>query len=212
MLLPLLVSYNIDNNYDKKYIIIIPLNSSFAFLISFLIQRYYLKNHYFQKKRKLLLILLSFIMMVLSLGFSPLCINFQAYLNFIKKRFYIRIVISMFILMIILNEVYRIISINLFTSLLPSEKIGDLNASSYIDFIAKIGRLFPSLIIVIYYNLKNKEINNILLGEEKYYNNINLCNSIIFGAQFLFLLINVLLFICSFSYIKNSPINRIINL
>ena len=212
LLLPLLVSYNIDNNYDKKYIIIIPLNSSFAFLISFLIQRYYLKNHYFQKKRKLLLIILSFIMMVLSLGFSPLCINFQAYLNFIKKRFYIRIVISMFILMIILNEVYRIISINLFTSLLPSEKIGDLNASSYIDFIAKIGRLFPSLIIVIYYNLKNKEINNILLGEEKYYNNINLCNSIIFGAQFLFLLINVLLFICSFSYIKNSPINRIINL
>jgi hypothetical protein len=201
LLLPLLI-YN-DNDNTKFNIIIYPIISSGIFLVSFLLQKCYLRRTHFQKNKKIVLIILSIFMIVFSLSFLPLCFNINECLEFIKDK-YIYIIPIAFFSMILLNELYRIVAVNFFIRLLPSEKIGNLEASYYINIISKIGRLIPSLIICIFLGLFPE--SNLLKPNE-----FSIGKTLIFGLQSLFLLINLILFFCFFSCIKNRPINRILS-
>ena len=105
--------------------------------------------------------------------------------------------------------------INFFIYLLPTEKfkLGFIAASTLISFVTKTARLIPSIILLVYWaSKKNAQIYSIFIGNnDKYYDtNINLCNSFIFGLQFIFLLINLIRFISFYSYIQAGPINRIL--
>jgi hypothetical protein len=202
LLLPLLI-YNENENEIKFNIIIYPIISSGIFLISFLLQKCYLRRTHFQKNKKIVLIILSIFMIVFSLSFLPLCFNINECLEFIKDK-YIYIIPIAFFSMILLNELYRIVAVNFFIRLLPSEKIGNLEASYYINIISKIGRLIPSLIICLFLGLSDESISLNSYG-------FSISKTLIFGLQSLFLLINLIFFLCFFSCIKNRPINRILS-
>jgi len=233
-----LITYDIYFDYSnyRKYTLIFPLLFSLAYILSYFIQRLYLKYSYFHKMARTLLLVINFLLILLSLDFLFLCINPQL-INDNKEEnkiwFSLRFPVIGDISLILFNELYHIICINLFIRLLPTEKMTfcGFQASTWLNIITKTARLIPSIIIV--FTLKNfKEIQEIedsailpdkkykaatLLGyhyDEYYYNffNINLSASIIYGFQILFLLINFFLTLFYFSYLKNKAKNRILNL
>ena len=132
---------------------------------------------------------------------------------------------------IIFNELYHIICVNLFIRLLPSEKMTfcGIQSSTWLNIITKAARIIPSIIIAFSLrNFKEGVVDYIvdmrirykaatLLGmhyDEYYYNffEINLSTSIIYGIQILFLLISLFLTLIYFSYLKIKAKNRILNL
>ena len=215
LFLPLLIDRNLITYFDKINIniniIIYPIISSIIFILSLFLQNQYLRKSHFQKNIKILLIIFSFLMILFSLCFLSLCIKI---INApIPPLILIIIIEFSFFIMILFNELYRVITINLFIRLLPSNKIGNLDASTLINIVSKIGRIAPSLIILIYYSFFEKNQKYITLNKDlKIDEGINIGKTIIFGLQSLFMLINFILFLCFFSYIKNRSINRILYL
>ena len=213
-------AYNDNNNNNKSnlFLIIFPLLSSLSYLISYFLTRYYLKNSYFQKMKKMLLIIISFAMFIISFSFIFLCIDPKKDFNFL-----IIFPICGFFVLIILNELYHIATVNYFINLLPTQTltIGFFEASTLINYITKLVRFIPSFIFLFYYLIKkikykDVDFNFIIIGQYPYtfsdVGNFNLCNSLIFGIQILFLLINVIILTCFSSYMESGPSNRILNL
>lgn len=209
LFLPLLIAYDIKSFYfiENSNIIIYSIISSLIFCLSLFLQRIYLRKSHFQKNIKIILIILSFLLIIFSLCFLSLGIEKLQFFNS-DNSFTKYIIAFSFFIIILLNELYRVITINLFIRLLPSNKIGNLKASILINIVSKIGRIAPSLIIMIYYSFQKKE--TILLSFDT--NTIYIGKTIIYGLQSLFMLINLILLLCFFSYIKNRSINRILNL
>ena len=213
LLLPRLLTYNVYQENHNYNLIIFPIFSSLSYLISYFLQRLYLKNSYMQKIRKILLILISMVMIIFSSIFIYLCIN-DPDLFFLNNENNINyFIIFAFFALIIFNELYHIISVNYFIILLPTQnlKFGPFKASTLINYITKIGRFIPSLILLgCYFTNKETKLKTILIGEY-YFNGINICNTLIFGIQILLLLINIIFFLFFSSYMKSGPINRILN-
>lgn len=226
LLLPRLLTYNYldkkKNNINEKsnYLIIIPLFSSLSYLISYYIQRIYLKNSYYQKNKMFIIILMLIFMNIFSITFSFLCID----LSKLDLNPYNIIPTVGFFVLIVLNELYHTMSINFFIQLLPTEnmKLGLFSSSAFINVITKIARLIPSFIFLSFYiiykiKIIKEKVDDIFIGENitnfKKYNNrfyINICNSIIFGIQLIFLLLNLIIVICFKRYLKNMPLNRLL--
>lgn len=232
-----LITYDIyfNDNY-RIHTIVFPLIFSSSYILSYFIQRFYLKYSYFHKIARILLLGVNFLLILFSLDFLFLCINPQLINdNKEKRKIWFSLIFPMigYICLILFNELYHIICINLFIRLLPTEKMTfcGYQASTWLNIITKTARLIPSIIIV--FTLKNFqkvieiEVSTIdppskykaatLLGyhyDEYYFNffNINLSASIIYGIQILFLLISFFLTLFYFSYLKNRAKNRILNL
>ena len=117
--------------------------------------------------------------------------------------------------MIILNEVYRVVIINMFIKLLPSKEIYfcGLRLDDVINFITKIIRIAPALIILIYnyFFPINKEFNYILLPYNDH-KNLNICDIILFEIQIFSLVICLFLVIFSGYSLKISYRNRLLSL
>ena len=223
LLLPRLFTFNIhenskdDEDFEKhSNLWYLPMISSMSYLISYYIQRIYLGNSYFQKIRKIILILILFSMIIFTLCFFFICIKPEVFnFDISKDNVHEILIVGGFFILIILNELYHVMIINFFIYLLPTEKfkLGFIAASTLISFVTKTARLIPSIILLVYWaSKKNAQIYSIFIGNyDMYYDaNINLCNSFIFGLQFIFLLINLILFISFYSYIQAGPINRIL--
>ena len=126
------------------------------------------------------------------------------------------LIIGGFCILIILNELYHVIIINFFIYLLPTEKfkLGFIAASTLINIVTKVARLIPSIILITYWisgiNSNDIIVKMFLGNDDNFDTNINLCNCFIFGLQFIFLLINLILFISFYSYIQAGPVNRIL--
>jgi hypothetical protein len=86
--------------------------------------------------------------------------------------------------MIILNEIYYAMIINLFIKLLPSEKMKFccLKTASMINLVTKITKIIPS-IIIFFSNFKNKDDFIQKVYEDNDDNFIDISNAILFGAQ-----------------------------
>ena len=232
-----LITYDIyyeDNQTYKLYTISFPALFSLAYCSSYYVQKFYLKYTHFHKMARELLLGVNILLILFSLDFLFLCVNPQL-INDNKENNKIRFTLGFpffgYIFLIIFNELYHIICINLFIRLLPTEKMTycGIQASSWLNIIAKIARIIPSIIIVfslkdfkkedaeyiIDENIKYKAAT--LLGshyDEYYYNfhDINLSTTILYGAQILFLLLSLLLIIFNFSHLKIRAKNRILNL
>ena len=115
--------------------------------------------------------------------------------------------------MIILNEVYRVVIINLFINLLPSKEIYfcGFNLSAVINFITKITRITPALIIFIYkfFNF-DKEFSYILLIDNDS-DNLNLCDIILLGIQIFNLVFCFFLVLFSGHTLKIGFKNRLLS-
>ena len=223
LLLPRLLTYNFNNKNSEKsiYSFIIPVFSSIAYLISYFIQRMYLKNSYFQTIRLFILILILISMIIFSMFFSFLCLD----LSKLNLNPYNIFPTAGFFILIILNELYHSISNNYFINLLPTGnfKLGNFSESTLINIITKIARLIPSFVFLLFfliYKIKDikENVEDIFIGENsnfyqfnKFNVKINICNSILFGIQLIFLVFNLILVISFKSYLKNRPINILLN-
>ena len=227
LLLPRLVTYNYLKymNDDKKeksnYLIIFPIISSFSYLISYFLQRIYLKNSYYINRRKYIIILILIFMIIFTLSLSFLCIDLRDY----DLNYYNIFPTIGFFLLIFTNEFFHTTSINFFIRLLPTEKfiIGYFSASTLINIITKIARLIPSILFFTYfffYKIQGeKERDNIFIdenGDTNYFNDsilkikFNMFNLYIFGIQLVLLVLNLIAFIIFGSYMTNSSVNRLL--
>ena len=115
--------------------------------------------------------------------------------------------------MIILNEFYHIIIINIFIKLLPTEKNEYCcGVTFFIIFATKMIRIIPSTIIIIFNFLLKCEI---LLKEEKNPNNyccFNYCNLSLFGFQLFILIFCFILCLCNLSSLRFNSRNRLLYL
>ena len=223
LLLPRLLTYNFNDKKSEKSIcsLIIPLLSSIAYLISYIFQRMYLKNSYFQSKRLFKLIFILIFMIIFSMFFSFLYLD----LSKLNLNPYNIFPTTGFFTLITTNELYHSISNNYFIDLLPTEnfKLGNFSASAFINIITKIARLIPSFVFLFFfliYKIKviKEKVDDIFIGENssfyqfnKFNVKINICNSILFGLQLIFLVFNLILVISFKSYLKNRPINRLLS-
>ena len=225
ILIPRLIFFNYcnnegnDNNFLKislKYVfgsVII----SVSFILSMILQKCFLQSSKMQKiKRPLLLIII-----VLEIIFSASYFIFLFAPQTFKLNYNIYTQIypaAVTFFMIILNDLYHIIIINLFINLLPSEKmkICCFELSSMINFITKLIDMLPSIIIIIFYlvysNSQSKKSTFfkelISDGNEIVY---NLLNSVLFGIQLLIFIICFFICFCCNSFLRISSRNRIRN-
>jgi hypothetical protein len=234
ILLSKLITYDIYFQPKREYTIYFPLLFSLSYCFSYFVQKLYLKYSYFHKMARTLLLGVNILLILFSLNFLFLCINPQL-INDNKERNKIWLTLYFplvgYVCIIILNELYHIICVNLFIRLLPSEKITfcGIQSSTWLNIMTKTARIIPSIIIAFFLiNFKKDVVDYIvdvpirykaatLLGfhyDEYYYNwnEINLSTSIIYGIQILFLLINLFLTLIYFSYLKIKAKNRILNL
>ena len=155
-------------------------------------------------------------MIIFTLCFFFICVKPEVFNLDISKRIYHELlVIGGFCILIILNELYHVMIINFFIYLIPTEKfkLGYIAASTLINFVSKVARLIPSIILITCMICqKNSDLFKMFIGnnDNNYDTNINLCNCFIFGLQFIFLLINLIIFISFYSYIQAGPVNRIL--
>ena len=70
---------NDDKKEKSNYLIIFPIISSFSYLISYFLQRIYLKNSYYINRRKYIIILILIFMIIFTLSLSFLCIDLRDY-------------------------------------------------------------------------------------------------------------------------------------
>ena len=234
ILISKLIAYDIYFIQVREYTIYFPLLFSLAYFISYFVQKLYLKYPYFHNMARTLLLGVNILLILFSLNFLFLCINPQLIFdNKEKNKIYFTLVFPLVgnFCIIIFNELYHIICINLFIRLLPSEKMTfcGVQSSTWLNIITKTARLIPSIIIAItLINYKKNIVDYIvppfvrykaatLLGfhyDEYYYNyhNMNLSTTIVYGIQILFLLISLFLTLIYFSYLKVKAKNRILNL
>ena len=234
ILISKLITYDIYFHQDRKYTIYLPLLFSLSYCLSYFVQKLYLKYPYFHNMARTLLLGVNILLILFSLNFLFLCINPQLFFdNKEKNKIYFTLVFPIVgnFCIIIFNELYHIICINLFIRLLPTEKMTfcGVQSSTWLNIITKTARLIPSIIIAItLINYKKGIVDYIispdirykaatLLGfhyDEYYYNfyDINLSTTIIYGIQILFLLISLFLTLIYFSYLKVKAKNRILNL
>ena len=234
ILLSKIITYDIYFKQNRAYTIYFPLLFSLAYCFSYFVQKLYLKYSYFHKMARALLLGVNFLLIIFTLDFLFLCINPQLINdNKEKNKIWFTLYFPLFgySCIIIFNELYHIICVNLFIRLLPSEKMTfcGIQSSTWLNIITKAARIIPSIIIAFSLrNFKEGVIDYIvdmrirykaatLLGmhyDEYYYNffEINLSTSIIYGIQMLFLLISLFLTLIYFSYLKIKAKNRILNL
>ena len=234
ILISKLIAYDIYFIQVREYTIYFPLLFSLAYFISYFVQKLYLKYPYFHNMARTLLLGVNILLILFSLNFLFLCINPQLFFdNKEKNKIYFTLVFPIVgnFCIIIFNELYHIICINLFIRLLPTEKmtVCGVQSSTWLNIITKTARLIPSIIIAItLINYKKGIVDYIispdirykaatLLGfhyDEYYYNyhNMNLSTTIVYGIQILFLLISLFLTLIYFSYLKVKAKNRILNL
>ena len=220
LFIPRLISYNIHHKNDNeeeyvdeydggnKYIIIcLPIGFSFSFFFSFILQKYNLLH----KKKKInnLLIILVFLF-ILNILFYKIIFGLKL-TNNIKYDLVIFPTIGIFF-MIILNEIYRAIIIKLFIKLLPSEEIilCCCQLSFAIDFITKIVKIFPALIICLSYFLEDDFKEKFLFNKDS--ENTCFCDYILLGVQIFLFLLCFLICIFNRSSLKFSHRNRILSL
>ena len=214
LLIPRLLSYNIyiDDDITEKIdgdecymIIVLPICFAFTFLISYLLQKYSLVHK--QKKVKNIIIIIA-LLFILNISFFS--IISETSITTQRNDFVIFPAIGIFCIMI-LNEVYRAIIINLFIKLLPSEeiKLGCCKISFAIDFITKIVKLFPALIICLSF-IDNKFKDKFLFEEKT--KGTHYCNYILLGIQIFLYLLCFIICISNRSSLKSSYRNRILTL
>ena len=215
LLIPRLLSYNIyiDDDITEKIdgdecymIIVLPICFAFTFLISYLLQKYSLVHKQKKVKNLIIIIVLLFI-----LNISFFSIILETSITTQRNLFVIISAIEIFFMMI-LNEVYRAIIINLFIKLLPSEeiKLGCCKISFAIDFITKIVKIFPALIIYLFSIFEGRFLDKFLLNE----NSTETCysNCVLLGLQILLYLLCFIICIFNPTSLKRSYRNRILSL
>ena len=214
--IPKLISYNINKNINKNvdtYIIIYgPIIISLAFIISNYYQELFLGDPYMQKHERKFMITIIFVLIILNLYFI---LTIKPDLFSIKNTKYSQVYfpsIGIFF-MIILNEFYHIIIINIFIKLLPTEKNEYCcGVTFFIIFATKMIRIIPSTIIIIFnFLLKCDEI---LLKEEKNSDDccFNYCNLSLFGFQLFILIFCFILCLCNLSSLRFNSRNRLLYL
>ena len=219
--IPILISYNIENikNGSNDYILLFgPCIISFSFLFSYLLQAINLEKKRIQKKKIKILIIILFLLLIFNI-----CFYFIIFpKDLIESYPFLLLVLIPSIgifCMIILNELFYIIVINLFIKLLPSEKIKFccFKLSFAINFVTKIVRIIPSLIILTFYIISNNNFYEYSLLYEKPKIRalksgviINYLYIILFGIQIFNLLFSLLLLICNTSALKNKSRNRLL--
>lgn len=232
ILIPRLVLYNYfkicddnddnicDDNEDKNFLNIsskyvfgsVIISVSFTFSLVF--QKCFLKHSCMWKTKKGFLILLIVLEIILSISYFVFLV-FPKFLS-LEYNIYIQLFpISATFFMIILNDLYHTIIINLFINLLPSEKmkVCCFELSSLINFITKIIDMIPSIIIAIFYlvyqNTESKFFNELISDGNQI--TFNLLNSVIFGIQVLTFIICFFICLCCNSLLRISSKNRIRN-
>ena len=206
------------NNITFKYVIgsfII----SVSFIFSLILQKCFLQSSRMQKRKRTLLLILIVLEFLFSASYFIflVCPEIFRLKNDIFKNIYPAAGIIFF--MIILNDLYHTIVINLFIDLLPSElmKICCFELSSMINFITKIINMIPSIIIIIFYlvysdsHKKESDFFNELISDgtkQKF----NLLNSVLFGIQLLVFIICFFICFCCNSFLRISSKNRIRNI
>ena len=209
LFIPRLMAYNINKeNYDNKYLIIITSVILFVcFIISYLFQKLNLMVGRFKNQKIRKIIIIIFILIILNGSF---------YFIVFKKKI-INELISYVIfpgvgtfLIILINEVYHVIIINLFIQLFPTENIKFccLNIATAINIITKITKLVPASIIIIYFKFYDNNFKSFLLYENL---EICFCNYILFGIQIINFIICLLLVIFNHSSLKSSYKNRLLS-
>ena len=216
--IPRLISFNIyinlkkkkfSNYYLNKYIIIFgPIISSFCFFISYFIKRLNLKGKILKKNKTKILMSILFILILLNVSFIILTNK----INDIKWRLVYIPSILIFI-MIILIEIYRIIFVNLFIKLLPSNKIKFCccKISDSINFITKLIKIIPSLIIILFYFLNKDEFNKKILLTDIIDDKDNNYNFILFIIQTMIFIFCLIICLFNRSNLKSSSFNRLLS-
>ena len=180
LFIPRLINYNIEE-YQDYNIIFGSIIISSSFFVSFFIKKCILnKKRKIQRERYYVLII-SFILLLLNGFFIFIIIPKNG--TIIEKV--ILPVIGIFF-MILFNEIYNDIIINLFIKLLPSEDLEFccFKISSVINVLTKLTKFIPSLIIFLsyfYYINNNNEFKTII--ELKFEQNFNILDSVLFGIQ-----------------------------
>ena len=144
-ILKLLHQYKPGEYFSSYYlkIILLPL----AYVISFLLQKYFLKIIFFKKSSKKILLAILFVLIIFKM---ILLIFYLAEIDD-KEEIHNRIRLFGIFFIIIISEFFRIVIINLFIGLLPSNefKCLCLKQSNIINIIDKLSRLFPGTFYMI---------------------------------------------------------------
>ena len=207
----------------KNFIITIAI--PIIFLLSYFIQTKCLKKNFIKTNGKCLLMTFSFLIIIFNAFFGYLILPgyfprieeedkffifnkneiFQVYLPFIGV-----------ILLIILTELFHMITVNMFIELLPSEdlKFCCFKMSSIITIITKLTRIVPSVIITII-TFKDDIITDLILSSHfADYNDkdkpFNLFNLTLFSFQTFNYFICFIVCLCSSKLLKRGFMNRIL--
>ena len=213
-------SIDIENNFWNISFIYVfgSVIVSISFSLSLILQKCFLQSSKMQKIKKSLLLNIIVLESIFSASYFIFLVAPQTF----KLKYNINTQIypaAVTFFMIILNDLYNTIIINLFINLLPSEKmkICCFELSSIINFNTKIIDMIPSIIIIIFYLVRSdsQELESdffyelILDGNERKF---NLLNSVLFGIQLLFFIICFFICFCCNSFLRISSKNRIRNI
>lgn len=212
-------SYNDDN--DKNFLdisfnyILGSVIIAISFILSLVLQKCFLQSSKIPKKKRSLLLFIIILEIIFSAGYFIFLVSpgtFRLEYDIMTQIYPAAITFFM----IILNELYNTIIINLFINLLPSEKmkICCFELSSMINFITKLIDMLPSIIIIIFYLVysESHDIEHDFFRELISDGNIkdfNLLNSVLFGIQLLMFLICFLICLFCKSLLRISSKNRI---
>ena len=168
-------------NYQKYNIIFGPIIISSSFFVSFFIKKCILNKKTKIQRERYYVLIISFILLLLNGFFIFIIIPDKD--NIIKMEILPGIGIFC---MILFNEIYNDIIINLFIKLLPSEdlKFCCFKIASIINILTKLTKFIPSLIIFLsyFYYIKCKGIFESII-ELKYEKKFNILDSVLFGIQ-----------------------------
>ena len=219
LFIPRLISYIINNDSnDWKtsndcILLLVPCIIAFSFLISYLLQKINLEKKRIQKKRVKILIIILLLLLLLNIFFYFIIFPNQGLINDSNTILILVIFPGIGIFcMIIFNELFYIIVINLFIQLLPSDKIKFccFKLSFTLNFVTKIVRIIPSLTILSFYFIANEQFNKYFLLNVVENGDLNYLNIILFGIQIFNILFSLLLLICHTSKLKNKSRNRLL--
>lgn len=227
ILIPRLIFYYYENcEVDKDFktislnYVIGPVIASVSFILSLILQKCFLQSSKIQKIKRLLLLVLIVLEGIFSASYFIFLVTPQTFFSKNNLKKYDQIFpVGVTFFMIILNDLYNTIIINLFINLLPSEKmkICCFELSSVITFISKIIDMIPSIIIIIFYYLVYSDDHGF---ESVFYYELisdgnqikfNLLNSVLFGIQLFAFIICFFICSCCNSFLRISSKNRIRN-
>ena len=206
LLIPRLISYNINNN-NNDIVIGLPIVYSICFFFSYLLQDY---NLIHKKKKRRNLIIIQIFLFIFNISFYRIISGLELLKN--DDTEIIIIPAGGIFLMTLLNEINHAIIINLFIKLLPSEeiKLCCFKISFAINFFTKIIKIVPALIIFVAFCVENDFNKKFLLDKE--YKKHFYCNYILFGIQIFLCLFCFIICICCRSSLKRNYRNRILSL